>query len=330
MGEFKGVEITRHTLHYRAPITTAHGQLHQRPVVVVAVSDDQGNIGFGEAAPLTGFTAENINESEAAIRQWFADEQPEGPPNLPTARAAIDGAFLDLQARQRGLALHRHLNPESPDRLPLAALLAGRSTEDLVCQALERKAEGFTTLKIKVAAASFSVDFERVAAVRSATGKDMALRLDANGGWTTTEALHNIEKLAPLGIEFIEEPTAGLEALAAVCREAIVPVAVDESAGCLSDLRRAIDLGAGDFFVVKPSSLGGLVVAGEAVTLATTAGQKVIITSLLESSYGIRLAAHFAAAHGLTNPAPGLATAELLTHDPGSPLTISDGHLLLT
>ena len=330
MTEVTRVEITRHVLSYYSPIVTAHGQLLQRPVVVVALSDDQGNTGFGEAAPLNGFTTENIDQSEATIRQWFSADQPEGPPDLPTARAAIDGAFFDLHAQQRGLSLHQHLNPESPSRLPVAALITGSSTDALVEQALQKQAEGFATLKIKVGAGSFAVDLERVAAVRSAVGGRMALRLAANGAWSPDEALRNIEKLFPFSLEFIEEPTAGLAGLAKVRKGAAFPVAVDESAGDLAGLRQAIDLGSGDFFILKPSAIGGLVVAEQAATMAAQAGLGVVVTSLLESSHGVKLAAHFASAQGLSAPSPGLATAELLTQDLGCPLPISNGHLSLT
>ena len=71
-------------------------------------------------------------------------------------------------------------------------------------------------------------------------------------------------------------------------------------------------------------------VAEQAATMAAQAGLGVVVTSLLESSHGIKLAAHFASARGLSDPAPGLATAELLTQDLGCPSPISNGHLSLT
>ena len=41
---------------------------------------------------------------------------------------------------------------------------------------------GYHHLKLKVGIDS-TVDFERVAAIRKAVGKDIAIRLDANQGW---------------------------------------------------------------------------------------------------------------------------------------------------
>ena len=75
--------------------------------------------------------------------------------------------------------------------------------------------------------------------------------------------------------------------------------------------------------------VAALVVAAALAALARDAGLGVVVTSLLESSVGIRAAAHLASAIGALDPAPGLATAGLLADDVGPSLLPVDGSLFL-
>ena len=73
--------------------------------------------------------------------------------------------------------------------------------------------DGFRCVKVKV---GIGDDAGRLAAVRAAVGPDAAIRVDANGAWTTPEeALANLRALAPIGLELCEEPVHGVEALRA-------------------------------------------------------------------------------------------------------------------
>ena len=54
---------------------------------------------------------------------------------------------------------------------------------------------GFQSLKLKVAARPLAEDLERVAAVRRAAPTPVALRLDANGGWSEAEASRVLPEL---------------------------------------------------------------------------------------------------------------------------------------
>ena len=68
-------------------------------------------------------------------------------------------------------------------------------------------------------------------AVRDALGTEGRIRVDANGGWSVEEAVAAIRALdrAAGGLEYVEQPCATVEELAAVRRSVDVPVAADES-----------------------------------------------------------------------------------------------------
>lgn len=98
---------------------------------------------------------------------------------------------------------------------------------------------GCRTAKVKVAdhADSLGDDLARVEAVRDALGPDGHIRVDANGGWDVDTAIRHIRLLdtAAGGLEYVEQPCATIDELAAVRRRVDVKIAADES------IRRAGD-----------------------------------------------------------------------------------------
>ena len=322
--------VERRLLRYHSPIVTAHGTVEDRWTVLLTLVDEDGNIGMGEAAPLAGFTSDTVEAAESALRGWAADETDDGnPPASVTARAAIDSALLDLGARIAGTTVHRLLAPESPDRLAVSALATGGSPAAIATSAAAAVAAGHATVKVKVGTHGVHGDVDRVSAVRSRIGPDVRLRLDANGAWGVGEALRHLDRLAAFDIEFVEEPVAGLDDLAEVRLSSPIPTAVDESARTVDDVSRAVEMGAADLVVLKPSAIGGPLEAARAAAIVRSAGLDVVVTSLMEGSVGIRAAAHLASAIGALNPAPGLATASLLAVDVDTPCLPVHGELLL-
>ena len=322
--------VERRLLRYHSPIVTAHGTVEDRWTVLLTLVDEDGNIGMGEAAPLAGFTSDTVEAAESALRGWAADETDDGdPPASVTARAAIDSALLDLGARIAGTTVHRLLAPESPDRLAVSALATGGSPAAIATSAAAAVAAGHATVKVKVGTHGIHGDVDRVSAVRSRIGPDVRLRLDANGAWGVGEALRHLDRLAAFDIEFVEEPVAGLDYLAEVRLSSPIPTAVDESARTVDDVSRAVEMGAADLVVLKPSAIGGPLEAARAAAIVRSAGLDVVVTSLMEGSVGIRAAAHLASAIGALDPAPGLATASLLAVDVDTPCLPVHGELLL-
>ncbi len=320
--------VERRLLRYHSPIVTAHGTLEDRWTVLLTLVDEDGNVGMGEASPLAGFTSDTVEAAESALLGWAADETDDGdPPASVTARAAIDSALLDLAARIAGTTVHRLLAPESPDRLAVSALATGGSPAAIATSAAAAVAAGHATVKVKVGTHGIHDDVDRVSAVRSRIGPDVRLRLDANGAWGVGEALRHLDRLAAFDIEFVEEPVAGLDDLAEVRLSSPIPTAVDESARTVDDVSRAVEMGAADLVVLKPSAIGGPLEAARAATMVRSAGLDVVVTSLMEGSVGIRAAAHLASAIGALDPAPGLATASLLAVDVATPFLPVNGQL---
>ncbi|TYL55073.1 O-succinylbenzoate synthase [Nocardioides sp. BGMRC 2183] len=188
------------------------------------------------------------------------------------------------------------------------------------------------TAKVKVAEPGQTLgdDLERVAAVRDALGGDGRIRVDANGAWDVDAAVAAIAALdsAAGGLEYVEQPTASVESLAAVRRRVDVPIAADESIRRAEDPYRVCDLEAADIAVLKVQPLGGVRACLE---IAERIGLPVVVSSALETSVGIAAGVALAAALPELPHACGLATVRLLTADVvADPLLPVDGSLPVT
>jgi o-succinylbenzoate synthase len=145
---------------------------------------------------------------------------------------------------------------------------------------------GCRTAKVKVAepGQADSDDIARVAAVRDALGADGRIRVDANGGWSVEHAARMLRELAPLGLEYAEQPCASLAELAELRRRVDVPLAADESVRRAEDPLAVRAAGAADIVVLKVQPLGGV---RAALRVAAACGLPVVVSSAVESSVGL-------------------------------------------
>lgn len=205
------------------------------------------------------------------------------------------------------------------DRVEVNATLPAVGV-DLIPSLLARF-RGCTTVKIKVAERGQTLedDIARVRHTRELMGDDARIRVDANGGWTVTQAADAIRALSIFGLDYVEQPCASVEELREL-RATLqvngphVRIAADESVRKASDPLAVARAGAADLLVVKAQPLGGI---SRASRIIAEAGVPVVISSALDTSVGISMGARLAASlpEGLLDGACGLATVELLDGD---------------
>jgi O-succinylbenzoate synthase len=189
---------------------------------------------------------------------------------------------------------------------------------------------GCRTAKVKVAEAGQSLedDTARVEAVRRHLGPDGRIRVDANGAWTVDEAERAIHAFAAFDLEYVEQPCASVDELWEI-RQRVkymgIPIAADESVRKAEDPLRVARHEAADILVIKAQPLGGIEAA---LQIVADAGLPVVISSALDTSVGISMGLHLAAAIGRLDFDCGLATASLLAADvTDEPLIPADGRL---
>ena len=178
--------------------------------------------------------------------------------------------------------------------------------------------EGFDTVKIKVAEPGQNIaqDLDRVRFVAEHF-PEARLRLDANGGYSTDQAMEVAMAISPLRIEYLEQPVATVSELIELkgrLTHAGIPIkiAADESIRKASDPLEVAKLGAADIVVLKVQPLGGI---AEAKSIASESGLEVVVSSALETSLGIAQGLYLAAALPTLNYACGLGTLNLLAGD---------------
>ena len=210
-----------------------------------------------------------------------------------------------------------------PVNVTVPAVGPGRAAEIVAASG------GCRTAKVKVAERGQheADDLARVEAVRDALGPGGAVRVDANGGWDVDTAVRMVKLLdrAAGGLEYVEQPCATLEELAAVRRTVDVPLAADESIRRAEDPMRVALTGAADVAVLKVAPLGGV---RACLAVAERCGLPVVVSSALETSVGIAAGLALAAALPELPHACGLATVALLERDVvADPLLPVDGSI---
>ncbi len=274
------------------PVHTARAVLTRRQGWTLSLTDEAEHTGVGEAAPLP----RSDRGTALALRQLALSVVPEQPSEIaqfvaglalpPAAGHAVEQALLELLAQRTGRSVAVLLGGREDAALPLHALV------DDAAGARAAVAAGATAVKVKVGRLPLEADVARVAAVRSAVGPDVRLRLDANGAWTLAEAQAALTAFAPHGIEWLEEPVRDrdLAALAALRSWTRAPsqhglgiaLAVDESCRDGNDLAAVLAARAADIVVLKPMLVGSLHGTVALAHAAAAAGLRVVVTTCLD------------------------------------------------
>lgn len=234
-------------------------------------------------------------------------------------RAAIEFAYGEMPVLQRS-------------SIEVNATL-GAVAADRVADALKRFGQ-FGTVKIKVAEPGQNID-EDVARVLEVARlwPDARIRLDANGALNVASAVSLVERLrlSGLELEYFEQPVATLtemiEAKAAL-NGLGVRIAADELVRRAEDPLEVARAEAANLLVLKAAPLGGV---GRAAEIAREAGLPVVVSSALETSVGISMGLHLAAALDSAEFAAGLGTVAMFAGDVSSnPLIAENGRLAVT
>ncbi len=338
----------------RDAVQTSQGLVAEREGLLISIESASGHEGWGEASPFPGFGLESIDDSRRCLEGLIRDCVANGEPlssssstvssnrafHAPVARSAFETAVADLTARELGCSLADHLATcgdaavEAARDVPVNALLSGATPESLSEAGREARDQGYRSFKVKLGAVDVAADVERVAALRSVLGPDARIRLDANQAWSFEVAEQAIRRLAPLDIEFLEQPIAAddLVGLARLRARSAILLAADEAAGSEAAVRDVLAAEAADLIVIKPSAVGGPLAAARIAHAARNRGVEIVVTSLLDAAIGRVAALHFAAYWRGVEPGLrdcGLATGDYLLVDIASAPTPNKGRIAL-
>jgi muconate cycloisomerase len=295
----KLVDIQRVTLQKRYPLTISRGtQATSDNLFVFVQRHPNGPIGIGELAPATS-SEQDADRGEQQLCHFMAEIPPTNPYDNYTAMcdhridapamAALDVAIWDLLAKEANLPLYALLG--LPKRSVTTSVTAGLNppevTKERVPDILTRTEA--KSLKIKLGS-PHGLEYDKAhfeACLEAAAPFKVALRVDANGGWSVESALHMMSWLKDRGVTYVEQPLRqGMEADLPTLRQAhILPVFVDESVRTSSDvakLARSVD-----GVNLKLMKSGGITEALRIVATARAHGLQTMIGCMSESSVAI-------------------------------------------
>ena len=294
------MDVEYRTLHLkkRFPLAISRGVIAGSDNLFVRVSAG-GLTGWGEMAPGSTEGADTPQAGERMLREFMDDGL--DPASIhrtyanaveagvaPCALAALDMALWDLRAKEAGMPLHRLLGLAR--RAVPTSLTIGINPPEVVRERVPLLLEADArALKIKLGSPE-GIEADKAmfaAVVEAASGADVVLRVDANGGWSAGDARHMMRWLAERGAEYVEQPLVrGAEdQLVELFRDRPLPIFVDESCRTSADIPAFADRV--DGVNLKLMKCGGITEALRIVATARAFGLKTMIGCMGESSVSI-------------------------------------------
>jgi glucarate dehydratase len=260
---------------YTETISSASSKAGGATKCLVRLSTDEGLQGLGEAP---GGQAVQADIMRAFERLRGADpfqveailERVPGPHRglygpSPTAVSAIEMALWDII----GKALGR----------PISDLWGGRYRSEVpVCAPLftheEREADfasatgaladevvaryGFGAVKVKAGVYRPGSEIPALRALRRRFGADLAIRVDPNGVWSPEESIRIGQQILDLDLEWLEDPTWGIEGMQRVRASVAIPLATNMCVRNFDEVPVAFRAKAVDVILGDPRIWGGI------------------------------------------------------------------------
>lgn len=344
----KSIEVSEILVPLVTPFKTALRTVEAVNDIVVKIISDTGEIGYGEAAPtavITGETKESIksailNYIKPAIIGMEIDNLESIMEKLnscifknTSAKAAVDMAIYDLYAKKLNSPLYKILGGYRSE-ITTDITISVNEIDQMVKDSIKAVNEGFNILKIKVGIDG-EKDIERIAEIRKAVGKNVSLRVDANQGWTSKQAVKIIRALEDkdLNINLVEQPVKywDLEGMKYVTKNTHTKILADESVFSAKDAAQIIQERAADLINIKLMKTGGIYNALKICDIAEVYGVECMIGCMLESKISVSAAANLGAARKIITmvdlDGPALCKIDPISGGPifcGSNIKMSD------
>lgn len=341
--KIEAIDLALLRVPLRRPFRTALRTVEAVQDVVVRIRTDTGHVGHGSAAPTAAITGDTQVSIVEAIRhhiaprllgQAIADADglvqrvQSAMARNTSAKAAVEIALHDLFGQQRGLPLYRLLGGDGDPVLRSDITISVDSADAMVAEAMDAIARGFDALKIKLGKGADD-DIARVLAIHAAVAGRATLRLDANQGWSATQAVHVVQRLEAAGVplELVEQPVPGhdIDGLRHVAQHVRTPVMADEAAFDARQAAEILQRGAAGIVNIKLMKAGGVSEALRVADLAARHGVPCMMGCMLESSIGVLAAAHVAVARAATIRYVDLDPPSLCASDPVDGSATFDG-----
>ena len=284
--------------------------------VIVEISTDTGEKGYGEAPPTGVITGDTTGAILGALRDHIIPtlmgRDVDDLENLmidlnrcvvknSSAKAAADMALWDLYGKLYRIPVYKMLGGSRTK--PVTDITISVNPPEVMAEdARNAVGRGYDTLKMKVGIDP-ALDVTRLTAVREAVGPDVKIRIDANQAWNARQAVRILDQMQNKGldIELCEQPVPAhdLDGLRYVTERSIVPVLADESVFSPEDALTILQTHAADLINIKLMKCGGIYNALKIAAAAELYGAECMIGCMLEAKVSVNAAVHLGCAKGV-------------------------------
>ncbi len=328
------VEIRLPLVHY---FETSFGRTTERRIILVRAVDDEGTEGWGEctAGESPSYSDEWTESAWATIKAFLAPlvlgREMESAADVfagmrgvrghRMAKAAIETACWDLEAKRAQLPLWKHLGGVRRE-IPCGVSIGIQDTIELLFEKIETElAAGYRRIKIKIKPGWDVGVVERV----RARFPDIALMVDANSAYTLDDVAL-LRALDEFNLMMIEQPLAHTDILdhAELQKSLRTPICLDESIHSSDDARHAIERGACKIINVKLGRVGGHAEALRVERVCRERRVPVWCGGMLESGVGRAHNICMSTLEGFTLPGDVSASSRYWEEDIiGPPVTVT-------
>jgi O-succinylbenzoate synthase len=294
----KEITLREISMKLVAPFATSMDRTEMRRIILVEANVD-GVIGWGEcvAAESPFYSPEYVDTAWPVLRDflwplvkgkrfsaaadvWSLLAQVRGH-NM--AKAALEAAIWDAEAKQRGVPLAKLLGGTREEIASGVSIGIKESLDELVAEVKRELAAGYQRIKIKIKPGK---DLEPVRRLRQEFPR-IKLMVDANSAYTL-EDWPLLKQLEGFYLMMIEQPLGwdDLYSHAELQKKLDTPICLDECIHTEEQARAAIALGACKIINIKLGRVGGFTVARRIHDLCQRHGIPVWCGGMLESGIG--------------------------------------------
>ncbi len=295
----------------------------ERQAVFVKITLSNGTFGWGQSVPLPTWSYETVESVTGTLRNYIAPMligrdptdiagahavmnktiAPSFSTGMPIAKAGVDIALHDVTGKLAGKSLAELWGRKPIDRIILSWTVNTTDLSEVETLVGEGKRRGYKHFNIKVAP-NVDLDIALARVVRK-LAPDCFLWADANGGYTTEQALNAVPKLRDAGVNILEQPVAAnrLTGFAAVRQQGALPILMDEGVVSSVELEEFIKLRLLDGVAMKPARTAGLWDARKQVEILEREKMLFLGSGLTDPDVSLAASLVLYGAYGLKYPA---------------------------
>jgi glucarate dehydratase len=287
------IRVTHVNVPFDAPFWWTAGLYGGASKSIVEVETDEGITGLGEApwwhfgevikaeiAPaLIGADPLDIADCESRCVPPSQITANTGENAASVAFGAVEIALWDIRGKAFGMPLYKLLGGAVRKDIAFSEYFAFRpkqgeaggemTPEAIVDYCLKMRAgHGSTIFEGKLIMGDPLLEVRTVKLMREALGEAAQIRLDSNMQWSLTTARRVLRDLEPYNVRNYEDPVATFEEMAQLRQHSAIPFSTH-----IPDLRRAVALGAPDYFVCNFAALGGITKTMKFIAACETMGK---------------------------------------------------------